>query len=107
MEWFPALRKRLAARGVHLPDPYPYTARTFKGSVLATLLAAILFLIAYAVWEAASYTARSVQRTAFMTIETTAVTWNSILKWFTCGSWNHWLSMIRSNETMPREAARI
>ena len=59
MEWFPALRKRLAARGVHLPDPYPYTARTFKGSVLATLLAAILFLIAYAVWEAASYTARS------------------------------------------------
>ena len=52
MEWFPALRKRLAARGVHLPDPYPYTARTFKGSVLATLLAAILFLIAYAVWEA-------------------------------------------------------
>ena len=43
MEWFPALRKRLAARGVHLPDPYPYTARTFKGSVLATLLAAILF----------------------------------------------------------------
>jgi hypothetical protein len=47
MEWFPALRKRLAARGVHLPDPYPYTARTFKGSVLATLLAAILFLIAY------------------------------------------------------------
>ena len=49
MEWFPALRKRLAARGVHLPDPYPYTARTFKGSVLATLLAAILFLIAYAV----------------------------------------------------------
>ena len=74
MEWFPALRKRLAARGVHLPDPYPYTARTFKGSVLATLLAAILFLIAYAVWEAASYTARSVQRTAFMTIETTAAT---------------------------------
>ncbi|MFR0876045.1 MAG: hypothetical protein ACLSHC_16765 [Bilophila wadsworthia] len=74
MEWFPALRKRLAARGVHLPDPYPYTARTFKGSVLATLLAAILFLIAYAVWEAANYTARSVQRTAFMTIETTAAT---------------------------------
>ena len=74
MEWFPALRKRLAARGVHLPDPYPYTARTFKGSVLATLLAAILFLIAYAVWEAASYTARSVQRTAFITIETTAAT---------------------------------
>lgn len=74
MEWFPALRKRLAARGVHLPDPYPYTARTFKGSVLATLLAAILFLIAYAVWEAASYTARNVQRTAFMTIETTAAT---------------------------------
>lgn len=52
----------------------PYTARTFKGSVLATLLAAILFLIAYAVWEAANYTARSVQRTAFMTIETTAAT---------------------------------
>ena len=74
MEWFPALRKRLAARGVHLPDPYPYTARTFKGSVLATLLAAILFLIAYAVWEAANYTARNVQRTAFMTIETTAAT---------------------------------
>ena len=74
MEWFPALRKRLAARGVHLPDPYPYTARTFKGSVLATLLAAILFLIAHAVWEAASYTARSVQRTAFITIETTAAT---------------------------------
>ena len=74
MEWFPALRKRLAARGVHLPDPYPYTARTFKGSVLATLLAAILFLIAYAVWEAASYTARNVQRTAFITIETTAAT---------------------------------
>ena len=80
MEWFPALRKRLAARGVHLPDPYPYTARTFKGSVLATLLAAILFLIAYAVWEAASYTARNVQRTAFMTIETTAATsrWRAV-----------------------------
>ena len=45
-----------------------------QGSVLATLLAAILFLIAYAVWEAASYTARSVQRTAFITIETTAAT---------------------------------
>ncbi len=74
MEWFPALRKRLAARGVRLPDPYPYTVRTFKGSVLATLLTALLFLIAYAVWEAASYTARSVQRTAFMTIETTAAT---------------------------------
>ena len=51
MEWFPALRKRLAARGVRLPDPYPYTVRTFKGSVLATLLTALLFLIAYAVWE--------------------------------------------------------
>lgn len=71
MEWFSALRKRLAARGVNLPDPYPYTVRTFKGSVLATLLAAILSLIAYAVWETVSYTARSVQRTAFMTIQTT------------------------------------
>ena len=43
MEWFPALRKRLAARGVHLPDPYPYTARTFKGSVLALSLIHILY----------------------------------------------------------------
>ncbi len=69
MEWFPGLRKRL-----RLPAPYPYTLRTIKGSMLATLLAGTAFLIGYATWEVADYTARGVLRNAFMTFETAMAT---------------------------------
>lgn len=69
MEWFPGLRKRL-----RLPAPYPYTLRTIKGSMLATLLAGTTFLIGYATWEVVDYTARGVRRNALMTIETATAT---------------------------------
>lgn len=69
MEWFTAVRKRLAAHGLR---PYPHTVRTLKGSGLATLLALAVFLLAYSGWKVALYTTRHMQRTVFVTIEHSA-----------------------------------
>lgn len=66
-----ALREWLAAHGVRLPNPYPYTVRTLKGSALATLMTAVALLLIYTVWEITTYSARNMQRTLFMTIEST------------------------------------
>ncbi len=71
MEWFAALRNRLAAHGVRL-QPYPYTLRTIQGSALATLILTLTFLLACTAWEVSGYTARTMQRTLFMTIQTTS-----------------------------------
>ena len=69
MEWFSGLRKRL-----RLPAPYPYTLRTIKGSLLATLLVGTAFLLGYTAWKIAGYATRGMQRNAFMTVETTMAT---------------------------------
>ena len=55
-QWFPAIRAALARRGLHLPQPYPHTARTLLGSALAALLTGSLIGIFYVIYNIALFT---------------------------------------------------
>ncbi|MEG1610709.1 MAG: divergent polysaccharide deacetylase family protein [Bilophila sp.] len=82
-EWFPAIKGMLAERGIYLPQPYPHTCRTLKGSALAAVLSGAVLgtgiciystflFLAHSVQEVTSYASETITRTSLGVANNTA-----------------------------------